>query len=205
MSITTYDELLEAVTRWADRADLTADAADFIDLAQAKIHRKLNLMQWEQRAYTTTIAGEAYIERPPRSNGIRSIYLNTSPKQPLEYKKPEVLNGLWAVSQSGKPLMFTMVGNEIQVAPVPDAEYELEVSYILRPQFVGPGVQTNWVIENCPDLLLYGSLLELAPFIKDLEMIQVWNAGYESVLNEVIEQDLEIQYPSGKTMAAEVI
>lgn len=200
MSITTYDELKVAVADWLDRKNMDAIIPTLIDLAQTKIYRTMRLGQWEVRSITDTVGGEMYIQRPPSSNGIVDIKLNTNPLTVLEYKPSQEIDSLWAGSVSGKPVMFTIVGDQIRLAPTPDAAYELEVAYIQKPQMLSDAVQTNWVMENAPDLLLYGALLEATPYIKDDARIQVWLTAFEGVKAQLEEQDEEIKYPFGTVL-----
>lgn len=197
MAITTYTELKDAVADWLDRNDLTNVIPSLIDLAQVKIYRELRLSAFETRSTTNTVAGEKYIERPPSSNGIRHIKLNTNPITVLQYETPDKVDSSWAGSITGTPVMFTIIGDQIRLAPTPDSEYELEVAYIQRPQMLSDAVQTNWVLENAPDLLLYATLLEATPYLKDDARIQLWSQAYLYVKDQVEMQDEDIKYPFG--------
>jgi hypothetical protein len=57
------------------------------------------------------------------------------------------------------------------IAPTPDQAYPFEVLYYELPQLLDDTVQTNWLTEYAPQLLLYGTLLEATPFLKNDERI----------------------------------
>jgi hypothetical protein len=63
--------------------------------------------------------------------------------------------------------------------------------YYEQPRFLGDDFQTNWVTEYIPDLLLYASLLEATPFLKNDERIQTWQAMYDRAAQAVNGEDLK--------------
>ena len=44
---------------------------------------------------------------------------------------------------------------------------------------------TNQILENFPDVYLYGSLVHSAPFLGDDQRLQVWGSLYQSSLNAI--------------------
>jgi hypothetical protein len=64
-------------------------------------------------------------------------------------------------------------------APSPDAAYPFEILYYELPPLLDDVVQSNWLTEYAPQLLLYGTLLEATPCLKNDERIQVWQAMYD--------------------------
>lgn len=205
MALTTYDELKDRLAKWLDRTNLDETIIeDLIDNAQRKLYREMRLGQWETRTVTTTVAGETYIQRPSRSNGIRYIKLNTNPIQVLQYETPDTIGNAAMGSYSGKPIAFTIVGDDIRLAPTPDGEYELEVSYVQMPPMLSSLVQSNWVMENAPELLLYKSCLEASPYLGDDQRIQVWALAYQDAKRSVEMQDEDIRYPYGTSLEQRV-
>jgi hypothetical protein len=63
--------------------------------------------------------------------------------------------------------------------------------YYEQTRFLGDDFQTNWVTEYIPDLLLYASLLEATPFLKNDERIQTWQAMYDRAAQAVNGEDLK--------------
>ena len=61
----------------------------------------------------------------------------------------------------------------------------------------GDGI--NWLTTNAPDLLLYGSLLEAEPFIKNDPRIPIWQQFYAQAFKDVVSQDKNERY-SGSTI-----
>ena len=189
MALNTYTGIKDAVADWLDRSDLTARIPDLTALAEARINRDLRIRPMEVRSTMNTTAGKRYFQLPGGYLQMRNIQINTDRIQPLEYITPEMLDRLYGGSSSGLPSAYTLIGDEIQLAPIPDAEYELEMAFYEKFTSLGDGtagtVTTNWLTENAPDVLLYGALLEAEPFIKNDERIQLWLTMYKAATKDL--------------------
>jgi len=203
MALSTYTELKDAVADWLDRSDLTARIPDFIALAEARISRDLRIRPMEVRSIMYTTSGQKYFNLPGGYLQMRNIQLNTNPTAALEYITPEMLDRLYGSNATGKPRAYTLIGDEIQLAPVPDSAYELEIAFYEKFTPLGNGsagtVTNNWLTENAPDVLLYGALMEAEPFIKNDERVPVWLNGYSNAIDKLQRQDKRDRH-SGSTL-----
>ena len=193
MALGTFTELKDAVADWLDRSDLTARIPDFIALAEARLNRELRIRPMEVRSTMVTIADQQYFQLPGGYIQMRNMQLNTNPTTPLEYITPEMLDRLYGSTTSGKPRAYTLIGDEIQLAPIPDSTYTVEMAFYEKFTPLGDGssgtVTSNWLTANAPDVLLYGALMEAEPFIKNDERIPVWLNGYNNAVNKLQQQD----------------
>lgn len=80
--------------------------------------------------------------------------------------------------------------NHFIVAPTPQMPYPAELNYYELLQLLDDTNQTNWLTDFAPNLLLYGSLLELAPFLKNDERIPVWQTAYDRIASGISQQDI---------------
>jgi hypothetical protein len=203
MALSTFTELKDAVADWLDRSDLTARIPDFITLAEARVNRDLRIRAMEVRSTMTTTAGKQYFNLPTNYIQMRNIQLNTNPVTPLEYITPEMMDRLYGSSTTGKPRAYTLIGDEIQLSPIPDSTYSLEMAFYEKFAPLGDGtggsVVSNWLTSNAPDVLLYGSLLEAEPFIKNDERIGVWVNAYNSAVTKIQSADARDRH-SGSAM-----
>jgi len=203
MALSTFTELKDAVADWLDRSDLTARIPDFIALAEARISRELRIRPMEVRSIMYTSSGQKYFNLPGGYLQMRNIQLNTNPTQPLEYITPEMLDRLYGSNTTGKPRAYTLIGDEIQLSPIPDAAYELEMAFYEKFTALGDGtsgtVTTNYLTKNAPDVLLYGALMEAEPFIKNDERIPVWLNGYSNAIENLQKADQKDRH-SGSAM-----
>ena len=203
MALSTFTELKDAVADWLDRSDLTARIPDFIALAEARISRDLRTRPMEVRSIMYTSSGQKYFNLPGGYLQMRNIQLNTNPTQPLEYITPEMLDRLYGSNTTGKPRAYTLIGDEIQLSPIPDAAYELEMAFYEKFTALGDGtsgtVTNNWLTKNAPDVLLYGTLMEAEPFIKNDERLGVWLNGYSNAVDKLQKADQKDRH-SGSAM-----
>jgi hypothetical protein len=75
------------------------------------------------------------------------------------------------------------------VAPTPDAAYNFEVLYYERIQPLDATNQTNWFTIYAPQALLYGSLLQAMPFLKNDERMPMWQQQYDAIMQTLIAED----------------
>ena len=203
MALGTFTELKDAVADWLDRSDLTARIPDFIALAEARINRELRIRPMEVRSTMVTTADQQYFQLPGGYIQMRNMQLNTNPTTPLEYITPEMLDRLYGSTTSGKPRAYSLIGDEIQLAPIPDSTYTVEMAFYEKFTSLGDGtsgtVTSNWLTKNAPDVLLYGALMEAEPFIKNDERVPVWLNGYSNAIDKLQKADQRDRH-SGSAM-----
>ena len=150
MAISTYAELKTAIKTWSKRSDLDDLIPDFIRLSELRTNRNLRIREMETRVRTDTVANQEYYGLPSNYLQMRSFKLNTSPLQDLEYLTTERMDTVWAGSQVGMPKAYTIVGDEVRVAPSPDSAYTMEILYWKKPTALSDENTTTWtdVSEN---------------------------------------------------------
>ena len=65
------------------------------------------------------------------------------------------------------------------VIPTPQIAYPFEILYYQQPEPLSDTNQTNWLTMYARDLLLYASLLETAPYLKNDARIAMWQERYD--------------------------
>jgi hypothetical protein len=76
------------------------------------------------------------------------------------------------------------------VAPTPAAAYTFEIVYYERVQPLDSTNQTNWFTIYAPQALLYGSLLQAMPFLKNDERLPMWQAQYQQIVSTLKAEDV---------------
>lgn len=185
MALTTYNELKTSVADWLNRTDLTAVVPDFISLAEAQIERALRTRQMIVRA-TASIDTE-YSAVPADFLETKSIKLNTNPVTSMQFESIDAMDQLKATTYiaAGQPRYFSIVGGQIRVLPVPDATYTAELTYYAKLTKLSSTNATNWLLTQAPDVYLYGSLMQAAPYLKEDERITIWATMYARGLEEL--------------------
>lgn len=90
------------------------------------------------------------------------------------------------------PDCFYQIGNAIYLNCNTDYAYRM-VYYAGIPSLSGAN-QTNWLILRNPNVYLYATLLELAPYLKDDDRINVWGSGYQNAIAALQRQDDHIRF-----------
>ena len=71
---------------------------------------------------------------------------------------------------TGRPRYYSLFDDTaFELAPVPDANYDVEIRYLYKPASLTSGAEsgTTLLSTDYPDALLYGSLAEAAVFLKE--------------------------------------
>ena len=189
MAISNYSELKSAIADWLDRTDLTDSISDFITLAEARHKRDFKLRRMETRVTANTIADTEYYTLPDQYVAMRNIQLNTDPKTSLEYLTPEQMDRIYAGSMKGKPRAYSIIGNDIQLRPIPDSAYEIEILYFKHFTALSYSAPTNEMLTNHPDIYLYGSLVEAEPYLQNDKRIQTWASFYDRAKKDIIDSN----------------
>ena len=204
MAISTYSELKSTIADWLNRSDLTSVIPSFIELAEAELTRNLRHRKMIARA-DATINSE-YTQTPLDWFQTQTLILETDPVTTLEYLTPEALNAKRAASTAnGKPLFYTMIGTEIQVYPVPSGDHTAEMVYYAKIPSLSDSETTNWLLTLAPDIYLYGSLMQSAPYLQDDNRLSVWNALYQKKIEDIYISDQRTTGQTSVVMRAAVL
>lgn len=177
MSITTYSELKTAVANWLNRDDLTSVIPDFISLAEARIAR--DLRHWKQEKRVTTDANERYENLPNDFIEIRQVQ-HAAGGAITSISSVEMEKLRAASDAGGKPKYMRLTAEQIEFYPTPDTSYSVSMLYYGRIPALSDTETSNWLLSDAPDVLLYGALLQSAPYLVDDARVQVWAGLYQS-------------------------
>lgn len=127
------------------------------------------------------------------------VLTSTAPVQPLVFlTEDEIDSKKYVYRASGKPIYFALVGNQIEVLPAPDTSYTAELTYVATLAKLSDSNTSNWILERHPDVYLYGSLLQAAPYLRDDERVATWSALYETAVNDIILQNERAAFSQGR-------
>ncbi len=187
MPLSTYTELNTAIANWLDRTDLTNEIIDFITLAETKIYRKIRVRDMETALNVITSSGIAatpsdYIE-------LKFAYVDGTPTQSLERTTIDTLYSLYPTRSSiAKPKFIADNVDNFEFGPFPDTDYTIKGTYYAKPAALSGSNETNFLITDNPDLILFGALIESSSFTGDTERLTEWAAKYETAENDINQQ-----------------
>ena len=213
MAINTYATLQTAVANWLDRSDLTDRIPEFISLSEARMNRTLRLSMM-LNVDETTLGGAATLVAGTRDYDLPSGYLQmvdfhlrTSPITTLSYLTPENMNRMWAGSQGGKPLAYTIFADnstgtpikKIRLGPSPGSAYDYSIMFYKKIDALSVSNTTEQMLTDNPDIYLYGALLEAEPFLMNDQRVQLWATAFQESVRALQEQDNKDRH-SGSAM-----
>jgi hypothetical protein len=180
VSITTYSELKSAIANWLNRDDLTAVIPDFISLAEARIAR--DVRHWKQEKRVTADMDERYENLPNDWLEIKQVQLSSGGKI-LSISSSEMEDRRAASDAGGKPRFMRLTADQIELYPTPDAAYEVTMQYYARIPALSDLEPDNWLLRDAPDVLLYASLMQSAPYLVDDARTQIWAQLYQTAVD----------------------
>ena len=176
--ISSYATLKTAVADWLVRSDLTSHIPYFVESAEERIYRELKCRQMETAVSSAVSSG--VIALPSSFRGFKTLYVDGSPITPL---RPMDLDSLYREfttrSSDGEPLAYAINGANVEFGPYPDSAYTIKGTYWKKLDVLSDANTSNWLITDAPYLLLWASLVESSPFIKDDPRIPVWEGKYQ--------------------------
>ena len=194
MALTSYSTLKTAVANYLGRSDLTSQIPDFITLAELRLSRELRTRKLLKSVTTTTTAGDSTVALPSDFLELRDIYLDGNPRISLQYLSPSSFTRNAQATVSGKPAVYTTLGQEFEFAPIPDKAYTVELLYYFKPVAMSDSVASNEFLANYPDALLYATLAEAEPYLMNDARIQVWSSMYDRAISNITIGDQDSEY-----------
>ena len=194
-SVMTYDSLTENIQSYLERTDTaTLDKIPlFIMLAEQVIASEIKFLGNLTVNTSTMTIGQFVIDKPARWH--KTVSMNVivnGERQPILLRKYEYLREYWPnQTQTSVPLFYADYDyTHWLVAPTPAAAYSFEVLYYERNQPLDSTNQTNWFTIYAPQALLYGSLLQAMPFLKNDDRIPMWQAQYQAIMQVLKAEDV---------------
>lgn len=168
-----------------------------ITLAERRIARELKIQGFQTVVNTTMQAGVAVYAKPDRWRDTISINYGTGANNNVHTavfaRSYEYIRSYWPnETELGQPKFYADYDYKHWIfVPTPAESYPMEVLYYELPPLLDDTNQTNWLTEFAPNLLLYGSLVEATPFVKDDERVQLWQSYYDRALAALNGEDLQ--------------
>jgi len=192
-AVMTYESLTLDVTQYLERKDaaVVEQIPQFIMLAEFEIAQQIKILGQLQVAQFTISANNPVLQKPARWRETVSMSVAVNNKyQPVYLRKYEYLkNYAPSVTATGTPLYYADYDYENWlVAPTPDLAYPFEVLYYERLAPLSSDNQTNWLTQYAPNAMLYGTLLQAMPFLKN-DQRQIFQQKYTETMQVLKRED----------------
>lgn len=200
---TTFAILQTDVQRYLERgSSLESDPVVFeqiprlINLAERRCARELKVQGFINVVTDNFIVGQSVYAKPDRWRETISMNIGTGAsknvRKSLFTRAYEYLRAFWPDdSLTAEPQYYADYNySNWLIAPTPSDTFPFEVLYYELPVLLDDANQSNWLTEYAPELLLYATLLEATPFLKNDERIGTWQTMYDRAAAMINGEDL---------------
>jgi len=186
-AVMTYDSLVNDIQTYLERTDQqTLDKIpQFIMLAEQIIAAEIKFLGNLTVAESNMVTSENVIPKPARWRKTVSMNVTVAGKRsPVLLRTYEYIREYWPeATKTDVPAFFCDYDYQHWlVGPTPASNYSYEVLYYERVQPLDSSNQSNWFTQYAPQALLYGSLLQAMPFIKNDERMPMWQTNYDRII-----------------------
>ena len=195
-AVMTYDSLVADVSSYLERTDTATleKIPTFIMLAEQIIASQIKFLGNLTPMQSTMTATQSVIDKPARWHKTVSMNVVVAGKrQPVLLRKYEYLREYWPdATETDVPAYYADYDyTHWLVAPTPSENFAFEVLYYERVQPLDSSNQTNWFTIYAPQALLYGSLMQAMPFLKNDSRMPMWQANYDAIMATLKQEDVQ--------------
>lgn len=178
----TYLQLKNMIADTLNRQDLSSAIPGFIQMAEAEMARKIR--HWKQEKRVTLSLDEAHETLP--GDWIETLNMYLEDGTPVLFTPiSEISKAKLSSPAQGKPVMYTINSGEFEFYPEPDVPYNLTMVYRARVPELSQDSDTNWILNDYPDVYLYSSLVHSAPYLQDDQRTALWAGLKEEAINSL--------------------
>lgn len=190
-----YTQLTAAIKAYAENdfpstvGDVTTaeQIATFVQNAEERIYNAVQALALRKNVTGPTSANNKYLTAPTDWLATYSLAVVDPTSGDYEYLLDKDVNFIRQAypspTDTGKPQYYAFWDqNTFILGPTPDQSYTMELHYFYYPESIVTA-GTSWLGDNFESVLLYGSLLEAAAFMKsDPDTIANYSKRYDEAM-----------------------
>jgi len=188
----TYASLIQDIQDYCERSDdpFLNQIPRFVALAENRIASENKPL-----GYVRTVTGTFNtntLEKPLRWRKTKNFAILVGAERKYLYNRGyEFLRVFWPdITQVDVPYYYSDYDYEhLFIVPTPDLVYAFEMQYYELPEPLSDANQTNWLTQYVPQALLYATLLEAMPFLKNSERIPEFQGLYDRAIGAITKED----------------
>lgn len=184
-----YDNLIADVITYMERDDpgFIAQIPSLIGLAESAIAAELKTLLQLTVVETTLAENQVVLQKPARWRKTVSLKVNGAP---IVMRSQDYIAQYQSESDPGTPKFYAEYDyNNWAIAPAPDADASIEIIYYSEIQPLDTSNQTNLFTRECPQAMLFGTLLQAQGYLKALDKLPVWKSYYTDSINALKKED----------------
>lgn len=199
MAITTYAELQAAAANWLVRADLTARIPEFIALAEARLNRLLRPRLAETDVALSGTAGQRTIPLPAGfTEPLRVWIVRADGREELPFLDASLIG---AAVTRGAPRFWAIDGANLAFDRPLDQAYGFTLR-MLKAFTLSDAQPANALLSDSPDVYLFATLCEAAPFLRDDQLAGAYEARLGRAIGELNAKDAKSR--AARTLTTEL-
>ena len=196
----TYNELKTNIANFLNRSDLTNQLDFFIDATEAEFNRRLRVKDMIKRA--TATADAQYISLPTDWLEAINVQIDGNNFSPLFQQSIESLD-IYRKSVdnvTNQPIYYALVDNTIELAPTPDSNYTLQLTYYGTIDALSDTNTSNFISTSYPDAYLYGALKHASIYLMEDDRAALFSSQFEKALEEMRMEQEKAEFGKGSLM-----
>ena len=189
----TYSELKTAVQDYMqnDETAFVNNLNNFIENAEDRILKLVETANFRKNVEGQLSTSSPYLTTPddflaPYSMAVKN---SSGDYTYLKYKHVTFIRDYTSsASTTGTPLYYALFDdNTFIVAPSPSSDLDVELHYLYKPDSLTAAGDsgTTWLSKNAPETILYGTLVEACVFMKNYEIIPVYEQRFIQSLDRL--------------------
>ena len=183
-----YVELQSAITAYTENYETSfvANIPVFVQNAEERIYNTVQLPALRKNSTSNVSPTNKYLATPDDYLAVFSLAVVDADGNYLYLLDKDVnfiRESYPHPSNSGLPRYYALFDQDtFMFGPTPDASYQVELHYFYYPESIVTA-GTSWLGNNFESVLLYGSLLEAATFMKEeADVLQNYVSRYNEAL-----------------------
>lgn len=184
-----YDNLIADVIKYMERDDtgFVEQIPSLIGLAESAIAAELKTLLQLTVVETTLAQNQVILQKPARWRKTVSMKVNGAP---IVMRSQDYIAMYQSESSPGVPQFYAEYDyNNWAIAPAPAAAADVEIIYYSEIQPLDTSNQTNLFTRECPQAMLFGTLLQAQGYLKALDKLPVWKSYYMDSINALKKED----------------
>lgn len=203
----TFTSLLVDLRRYLERGSVVDTEVydqlpSLINLAERNIARGLKILGMQNVVISAPptgglVAGTSVYPKPDRWRNTVSMNFGTgvtnNVRKQIFPRSYEYCRSYWPDSnERSEPEFYCDYSySHWLIVPTPILTYPWEILYYQQPPLLDNVNQTNWLSDYAPDALLYRSLLECEPFLKNDPRMATWEGLFTKAMALLDSEDLQ--------------
>lgn len=195
----TFSLAISRVADILDRTDVNTQIADSMNTALRKIERKLNLnYMLTSNVAAVVLSGSAYTTPyPTRLKQFASfkVFSGTDFMGDVQFTSRATAYAAYpdVTNDTGIPEFASLLSESSMVLlrPTADVSYNLWYSYwAYSAPLIVDSNESHWILTNFEDLLIYGTLVEMVPILKDWDRDTIWRGRFNEVISDLRKEEM---------------